>query len=49
MSKRYGVMPESEIRKNMLNVARGKTPPNRNAPKLWFTSEASVPKQLKNK
>ncbi|MEX1221870.1 MAG: hypothetical protein WEA82_07155 [Idiomarina sp.] len=46
MKARIGVMPEELIRKQMLDVATGKSEPNHEAPKFWFTSLVAVSQLL---
>lgn len=46
MKARIGIMSEALIRKRMLDVATGKSKPDPDAPKFWFTSLAAVSQLL---
>lgn len=41
-----GIMPQNEIRKRVIAIARGKHTPKRNEPKVWFPSMKSVAEVL---
>ncbi len=41
-----GIMPQHEIRKRILAIARGEYKPKRNEPKVWFPSMKSVAEVL---
>ncbi|ECJ2932025.1 MarR family transcriptional regulator [Salmonella enterica subsp. enterica] len=43
-----GVMPEDEIRKRMLAIAKGEHTPAAGEPKIWFTSVNAVTQVLSN-
>jgi len=41
-----GILPQSEIRKRTLAIAKGEYKPAANEPKIWFTSMESLSKVL---
>jgi predicted transcriptional regulator len=41
-----GIMPQDEIRKRVIAIARGEHTPKRNEPKVWFPSMKSVAEVL---
>jgi len=41
-----GIMPQDEIRKRVIAIARGEHKPKRNEPKVWFPSMKSVAEVL---
>jgi predicted transcriptional regulator len=41
-----GIMPQEEIRKRMLAIAKGDLKPKPNDPKIWFTSMKSLAEVL---
>ncbi|EBW8396598.1 MarR family transcriptional regulator [Salmonella enterica] len=48
MKALIGVMPEEQIRKRMLAIAKGEHTPAAGEPKIWFTSVNAVAQVLSN-
>ncbi|ELE3056974.1 MarR family transcriptional regulator [Salmonella enterica] len=48
MKALIGVMPERQIRKRMLAIAKGEHTPAAGEPKIWFTSVNAVAQVLSN-
>lgn len=48
MKALIGVMPEEQIRKRMLAIAKGEHTPAAGEPKIWFTSVNAVAQALSN-
>ncbi|HFE7519786.1 TPA: MarR family transcriptional regulator [Salmonella enterica subsp. enterica serovar Newport] len=48
MKALIGVMPEEQIRKRMLAIAKGEYTPAAGEPKIWFTSVNAVAQVLSN-
>lgn len=48
MKALIGVMPEDQIRKRMLAIAKGEHAPVAGEPKIWFTSVNAVAQVLSN-
>lgn len=46
MKALIGVMPEEQIRKRMLAIAKGEHTPTAGEPKIWFTSVNAVAQAL---
>ena len=44
-----GILPQEEIRKRMLAIAKGDYKPKRGEPKVWFTSMKSMAEVLSDK
>ncbi|EOY8363769.1 hypothetical protein AIT68_005420 [Salmonella enterica subsp. salamae] len=48
MKALIGVMPEDQIRKRMLAIAKGEHAPAAGEPKIWFTSVKAFAQALRN-
>lgn len=46
MKALIGIMPEEQIRKRMLAIAKGEHTPTAGEPKIWFTSVNAVAQAL---